>query len=76
LSVIGGSAIDIMRNGNNMFKNVAPLMALASNAKALVSDLPAVLPELRDLDQNEAAELAAAAYECFKGIVDRLQIIR
>lgn len=73
LSGIVISAIEILKNGNNVFKNVGPLMSLANNARGLVIDIPSVLPELRDLDEQEALQLAHSAYDCLKGIMDAIQ---
>jgi hypothetical protein len=49
------------------------LTGLVSHVLELMQDAPAAWPELKDLDQAEAAELGAEAYKAAKMIYDAIK---
>ncbi len=54
-------------------RKLSRLLDLAVQVKGLVQDAPLALPELKDLDAQEASDVAAQAYLCFKAIFDELK---
>lgn len=70
---IGADAIDLYR----ATKDKDPLdvgkaiVALITDGIDGISEAPEALPELADLDQEEAAKVGAAAYAAIKKIVDK-----
>mgnify|MGYP001610160756 CR=1 FL=1 len=53
--------------------SVGKLLALSKSVEELVKDVPASLPELLDLDGQESAKVASAAYVLVKKIVDAIK---
>lgn len=70
LQAIVVDAIKISKSGMNVFSSMSNIVALMGDIKKLAVDAPQALPELMDLDQDEAAQVGQAAYVCFKRIFD------
>lgn len=72
LSELAVDAITLVKHGS-IFSALPKLAEIFADAKALVADAPHALPELEDLDQAEAAALAAAAYQAVHAILQAIQ---
>lgn len=51
---------------------IRAVLALMGDFKALVSDARSALPELKELDAQEAAQLAEQSYEAVRAVVAAL----
>lgn len=61
--------IAIVKAGGFKLSVLGKIFELASVVGVLISDAPAALPELKDLDAAEAAKLAGAAYDMVKKVI-------
>lgn len=48
---------------------LSDVMRVATDVKTIVTDAPGALPELKDVDGEEAGQIATAAYECVKAVI-------
>jgi hypothetical protein len=48
---------------------IKQVLEILSSVKQIISEAPATLPELKDLDSSEAGRLAEASYEMIKDII-------
>lgn len=69
IAVIGIS----LAKGGISLGSLGKILDLVKEAKELISDVPAALPELMDLDGMESAKIGQAAYGLVKRIVDAIK---
>lgn len=62
------------KSGGSMISLLPHLWAAAGKVKELIDDSQNLLPELQDVDAQEAGELAAAAYSAIKKVIDGLKV--
>lgn len=68
---VGEIVVDLavlMKHGLGL-GSISKLLAVLADVKELIADAQAALPELSDVDANEAGQLAAASYTQIKRIV-------
>lgn len=53
--------------------DIPKALKLMFDLKSIYDAAPKVMPELKDVDGKEAAELSESAYEAFKAIYDAFQ---
>ncbi len=51
---------------------VGQIFALLGQVKSLIAEAPAVLPEIKDLDAQEAGKLAEASYDLVKATIQAI----
>lgn len=56
------------------FSTIPKLFQVAADIKEIASEIPQSLPELNDLDAQEAAQLGSAAYDIIKNIIVQLNV--
>ncbi len=69
LSKLSLDGISIVKAGGLKLSELGKLLDVAIQIGKLVKDVPASLPELKDLDAQEAAQVGAAAFDLVKGII-------
>ncbi len=69
LGTVAANAVGVLR-GKASWGDIGKLLSLLSEVKDIIAAAPGVLPELIDVDANEAAQLGRAAYEAVKRVVD------
>lgn len=70
ISELVADAIALAHGG---FSSIGKIWEILGDVKELAASAPKALPELADIDQAEAAELAAVAYQCVKKIIEAVQ---
>lgn len=58
----------------SLFHAMGKIGSIVSNVKDLIEQSKEALPELKDLNAQEAGELASAAYTMVRAIVSKLQL--
>lgn len=72
MAAIGVTLAKDFKGGTGLgavLRNADKIMSLAAAMTELIADLPAALPELRDLDAQEAAQLSTATYAMVRKII-------
>lgn len=66
---LAADAIAIVKVGGFKLSVLPKLFDALSQINALIKDAPGALPELKDLDTVEAAQVGAAAFELVKKVI-------
>jgi hypothetical protein len=51
---------------------VGQIFAMLGQVKSIIAEAPAVLPEIKDLDGQEAGKLAEASYDLVKSMIQAI----
>lgn len=62
-------AIDIVKVGGFRLSVIPKIVDAMTEVNALIQDAPEALPELQDLDMQEASQVGGAAYSLVKAII-------
>lgn len=66
-------AIEAYKSIKSPFTLLAALAGLAKSVSDLLAEFPAVMPELLELDADEAGEITKASYECIQSVITCLK---
>ena len=72
VKVLAVQGIHVVKGGVGL-GSLGKLLELAKAVNELIKDVPAALPELQDLDQQESAQLAQAAFGLVKSIIEAVK---
>ena len=72
IAELAADAISLVRNGIG-FGSFAKILEILSDIKVLAEAAQKALPELMDIDEEEAGELATAAYQAIRRILEAVQ---
>ncbi len=76
MAVSGVQIAKSFKNGigiGTILGSMTQLVALGKSVEELVKDLPAALPELVDLDGQEAARIGQAAYDLVRKVLEAVK---
>lgn len=71
LGKLVGDGVQIVKHGVGL-GSIYQIFQVIADVKELIMEAPHALPELRDIDSQEAGELASAAYEMVKHIIQEI----
>ncbi len=69
LSKLSVDVIAVIKSGGITFGSLPKILSMVSEISELMKDAPAALPELQDLDMNEAGQVGAAAFALVKSVI-------
>lgn len=76
LAVSGIAIVKDLKGDSSMggvFKVAMKMMPVLQSVKELIQDAPASLPELKELDAGECAQLGAAGYKLVKSVIEAVK---
>lgn len=75
LGKLSSDLIAIVKAGGFKLSVLPSILDLAKQVGELVADAPSAIPELKDLDAAEAAQVGAAAFELVKSLISALSAV-